>query len=163
MFYEQCTRTAFLWNTSGGCFWINWSRVALFTGITKTNLANLITTGITFSWLRSLSYRNQSIDLQSKSVDWFLHDKDLHHERVNSFWLWFFPILLKNYEYLSNGGIIWVFYCRKPTHLYFKVSLFEFDLVNVSNYTDWVVLIIPNTTSWINLQMLGCWKQSAIP
>ena len=29
-----------------------------------------------------LSYRNQSIDLLLKSVDWFLHDNGLHHERV---------------------------------------------------------------------------------
>ena len=38
---------------------------------------------LTLSWRRSLSYRNQSIDLQSKSVDWFLYDRDLSHERVN--------------------------------------------------------------------------------
>ena len=37
---------------------------------------------INFSWRRSLSYRNQSIDLQSKAVDWFLYDRDLRHERV---------------------------------------------------------------------------------
>ena len=30
-----------------------------------------------------LSYRNQSIDLLCKSVDWFLYDNGLHHERVN--------------------------------------------------------------------------------
>ena len=30
-----------------------------------------------------LSYRNRSIDLQSKSVDWFLYDNDLRHERAN--------------------------------------------------------------------------------
>ena len=30
-----------------------------------------------------LSYRNQSIDLQSISVEWFLYDRDLRHERVN--------------------------------------------------------------------------------
>ena len=30
----------------------------------------------------SLSYRKQSIDLQNKSVDWFLYDSDLRHERV---------------------------------------------------------------------------------
>ena len=29
-----------------------------------------------------LSYRNQSIDLHSKSMDWFLYDKDLRHERI---------------------------------------------------------------------------------
>ena len=31
------------------------------------------------------TYRNQFIDLQSKSVDWFLFDSNLCHERVNSF------------------------------------------------------------------------------
>ena len=30
-----------------------------------------------------LSYRNQSIDLLSKSMDWFLYDNSLRHERVN--------------------------------------------------------------------------------
>ena len=35
--------------------------------------------------LRSLSYRNQSIDLICKSMDWFLYDRDLRHERVNPF------------------------------------------------------------------------------
>ena len=31
---------------------------------------------------RSLSPRNLSIDLLSKSMDWFLYDRDLHHEKV---------------------------------------------------------------------------------
>ena len=31
---------------------------------------------------RSISYRNQSINLESKSMDWFLYDRDLHHEKV---------------------------------------------------------------------------------
>ena len=39
---------------------------------------------LTLSWRRPLSYRNQSIDLRSKSVDWFLYDNGLHHERVNT-------------------------------------------------------------------------------
>ena len=34
--------------------------------------------------LRSLSYKNQSIDLQSKSMDWFLYDRKLRHERVKA-------------------------------------------------------------------------------
>ena len=47
---------------------------------------------LTLSWRRPLSYRNQSIDLLSKSMDWFLHDNGLRHERVklivndNHFW-----------------------------------------------------------------------------
>ena len=36
-------------------------------------------------WRRPLSYRNHSIDLRSKSMDWFLYDNGLRHERVNTF------------------------------------------------------------------------------
>ena len=39
---------------------------------------------LTLSWRRSLSYRNQSIDLGSKSMDWFLYDNGLRHVKVNS-------------------------------------------------------------------------------
>ena len=39
--------------------------------------------GLTISWRRSLSYRNQSIDLLYKSIDWSLYDRDLRHKRVN--------------------------------------------------------------------------------
>ena len=31
----------------------------------------------------SLSYRNQPIDLQGKSMDLFLHNRDLRHKKVN--------------------------------------------------------------------------------
>ena len=34
---------------------------------------------LTLSYRRSLSYRNQSIDLFCKSMDWFLYDWDIHH------------------------------------------------------------------------------------
>ena len=36
---------------------------------------------LTLSWLRSLLYRDQSIDLHS----WFLYDRNLRHERVKVF------------------------------------------------------------------------------
>ena len=39
---------------------------------------------LTLSWGRPLSYRNQFIDLLHKSMDWFLYDSGLRHERVNS-------------------------------------------------------------------------------
>ena len=39
---------------------------------------------LTLSWRRPLSYRNKSTDLLFKSRDWFLHDRDLRHERVKS-------------------------------------------------------------------------------
>ena len=38
---------------------------------------------LTLSWRRPLSYRNQSTDLQSKAMDWFLYDNSFRHERVN--------------------------------------------------------------------------------
>ena len=45
---------------------------------------------LTLSWWWSLSYRNQSIDLLCKSLDWFLYDRDLRHESVNeSKYCWF--------------------------------------------------------------------------
>ena len=37
---------------------------------------------LTLSWRRPLSYRNQSIDLLDKSMDWFLYDNGVRHERV---------------------------------------------------------------------------------
>ena len=40
---------------------------------------------LTLSRGTSLSYRNQSNDLVYKSMDWFLYDRDLRHERVNSY------------------------------------------------------------------------------
>ena len=40
---------------------------------------------LTSSWRRLLSYRNQSIDLPSKSMDWFLYDNGLRHEKVNKY------------------------------------------------------------------------------
>ena len=39
---------------------------------------------LTLSWRGPKSYRNQSIDLQSKSMDWFLYDIGLRHERVKA-------------------------------------------------------------------------------
>ena len=34
------------------------------------------------SWRRSLSCRYQSIGLHSKSLNWFLHDRDVRHKKV---------------------------------------------------------------------------------
>ena len=40
---------------------------------------------LTLSRRRPLSYRNQSIDLLCKSMDWFLYDNGLRLERIKSF------------------------------------------------------------------------------
>ena len=39
---------------------------------------------LTLSWQRLLSYRNQSIDFRSTSMDWFLYDGVIRHERVGN-------------------------------------------------------------------------------
>ena len=68
---------------------------------------------LTLSWQRQLSYRNQSIDLQHdggcyhietsplicKSMDWFLYDNGLHHERVN--WKWIKSLI--NFYWLETN------------------------------------------------------------
>ena len=48
----------------------------------RIRLWHLLAFGLTLSWVRSLSHKNQSIDLQCKSMDWFLYDRNLRHERV---------------------------------------------------------------------------------
>ena len=59
---------------------------------------------LTVSLRRSLSYRNRFIDLQSKSMDWFLYDRDLRilqgqksYKRIQNF-----NLLLKNIYSLYN-------------------------------------------------------------
>ena len=51
------------------CVWPFWGNYAL--------------KGLTLSWRRFLSNRNQPIDLLCKSMDWFLYGWDLRHERLN--------------------------------------------------------------------------------
>ena len=49
------------------------------------NLVTDYSITLTLSWRRPLSYRNQSIDLPSKSMDWFPYCNGLRHESVNQF------------------------------------------------------------------------------
>ena len=41
---------------------------------------------LTLSWRRFLSYKNQAIDLLSKSMDLFLYDRDVCHEKIKQPW-----------------------------------------------------------------------------
>ena len=60
------------------------SKVVSHIEYVKKELFLLDLIALTLLWPRFLSYRNQSIDLQSKSKDWFIHDRDLRHKRVKS-------------------------------------------------------------------------------
>ena len=53
----------------------------------RINVLNFRLNALTLSWRRSLSCRNQSIDLQSKSMDWFPYDRDLRQERVKMYFM----------------------------------------------------------------------------
>ena len=59
-------------------------RILLFKSILKIDQYALGDTWETLilSRRRPLSYRNQSIDLLPKSMDWFLYDNSLHHKTV---------------------------------------------------------------------------------
>ena len=61
-------------------FDFNIQHIFLLTLISKCKVK--LDSKLNLLWRRSLSYRNLSIDLQSKSMDWFPYDRDFHHERV---------------------------------------------------------------------------------
>ena len=60
-----------------GKYWKKWKHVTKW--VNKYRLTRVIST---LSWRRSLSYRNQSIDLLTKSIDWFLYNNNFRHERI---------------------------------------------------------------------------------
>ena len=54
--------------------------------------------GLTLSWRRLLWYRKQSIDLLCKSMDWFLYDHGLRHDRVKGFTEYFQAITRSSHQ-----------------------------------------------------------------
>ena len=54
----------------------------MFDRVLNTPLPKCFTFNTTLSLWMSLSFRNQSIDFLCKSMDWFLYDRDLRHEKV---------------------------------------------------------------------------------
>ena len=82
---------------------------------------------LTLSWWRQLSCRNQSIDLRSKSMDWFLYNNGLCHERANyMFDRW--PKTKINLPFSSWLELV----CRKAQGWVFLIILLKIDLGNVS-------------------------------
>ena len=71
------------------------------------------------SWRRSLSYRNQSIDLLYKSMEWFLYDRDLRHETVK----------LENNFFVKSLWII-------KNRLYRHSHIFFCSLSKIANFTS---------------------------
>ena len=73
-----------------GCFPENFAKFLrpILKNICERLLLNFVyhtfhlATSLTSFMTRAVSYRNQSIDLQCKSIDWFLYNNGLRHERV---------------------------------------------------------------------------------
>ena len=95
---------------------------------------------LTLSWRRSLSYRNQSIDIQSTPIDWFLYDRDLRHERVKTHKnMEFYPISIFHIKSL----------CEKTMSNYFSVSpCFYTKYLNISTIN---IFVVSKGESWENL------------
>ena len=77
---------------------------------------------LTLSWRRPISYRNQSTFLRSKSMNWFLYDIGLRHERVN---------IKKLFVWTE---IFFLTFNMKIRHLFFVVAnlfLSEINHINV--------------------------------
>ena len=71
---------------------------------------------LTLSWRRPLSYRNQTIDLLHKSMDWFRYDNGHRHERVN---VWVIVCLLSMSEKIRRNDTL--FWNSKAKHLIEKI------------------------------------------
>ena len=94
--------------------------------------ASELTALLTLSRRRSLSYRNQSIDLRSKSMGWFLCDNGLRHERVK------FRYLITVYEQVSysqfNQNLSICVSLAKGWFCYIKSSIKIWQLIIISKY-----------------------------
>ena len=91
---------------------------------------------LTLSCRRSLSYRNQSIGLLCKSMDWFLYDMDLRHERVKAWvqtkcgWIYgSFAQIIKRSSHRRcsvTEVVLKIFYkFHRKTPVFFRVSFFS--------------------------------------
>ena len=80
---------------------------------------------LTLSWRRPLSYRNQSIDLICKSMDWFLHDNGLRHDRVNeSSYFRIFQKKTETFLFLKYRNRMVIYHPRDWRKLTFGTSLY---------------------------------------
>ena len=99
-------------------------------------LTSMTSFSLTLSWRRFLSYRNHSIDLQCKSMNWFLHDKHICQEEL---------IFLLNYLVQRTSS------CKLPWHLWHCVQ----SLLNFSSKACRVLISFWNNSLSLGLQ---CWQ-----
>ena len=100
---------------------------------------------LTLSWRRPIPYRNQSTDLRSKSMDWFLYDIGLRHERVNQVIFWWFqegPNLLILLNSLNISRKIWRQFFRSLNKSFTQASKFVFFSISFPFHWKFAVMEI---------------------
>ena len=75
----------------------------------------VLSKSLTLSWRRSLPYRIQSVDMQSKSMDWCLYDGDLRHEVVSHYRKHYTIDLVTFIEEILNGKL--QFSCSERSYI----------------------------------------------
>ena len=87
---------------------------------------------LTLSWRGPFSYRNQSIDLPRKSMDWFLYDNGSRHKRVkNDENHFLFHVKSSFCSWDINIFVLPFCFCRKRLDEKAKVNFKNYDV------TDW--------------------------
>ena len=96
----------------------------------------------------SLLYRNQSIDLKSKSVGWFLYDRDLCHEIVNGMFfnwnpetlrIWYFRTKIQPWDSGTMGPevlILYIFRTTKPAKRLLKNYSNLVSMISSTNFGE---------------------------
>ena len=99
--------TVMMWNLSWTAF-VNDEKGNHILVSLPLNLSMYTLPCLNLSWQRFLSYRNQSIDFQRKSMDWFLYDRDIHHEGLKLI-PYHFPLLLQCFPVICSLKVSRVF------------------------------------------------------
>ena len=83
-----------------------------------------------YSSSRSLSHRNQTIDLLCKSMDWFLYDSNLGHEKVNRSMMLYFLQSTSKKTWNRRNAIYNICHKNSPLRLLFCVPnvVYPYDL-----------------------------------
>ena len=102
----------------------------------QTNKYLLNVLKLTLSLRKSLSYRSQSSNLQSKSLEWFLYDGEFHNERAEAWIQWSgIKVTLRLFLASQEGPQYMI---EKCVHL-FRLSHFSFLLFSQMEILKWKV------------------------
>ena len=124
---------------TSGMIWVKCHRETTWLSPEDNLSFNQISTerrALTLSWRKPLSYRNQSSDLLCKSMDWFLYDNGLRHERVKQPLIAYYPLFLPKWKLYQNSIKL-----LKNRNWTFPVVL----------YFTWIVEFVSNISSMITV------------